>query len=134
LWVVPPNDDEAEQLRSDLAAHLVANSAPGTPITVGLAVAVPATLTVDFTVAPDRDRSAVQADMLAILTDAETGLLSRRLVPIGVPLFRADILAAVRAVDGVEDLRGLALDSVSAPFALTVDEGRYLDVTLVAGR
>ena len=134
LWVVPPNDDEAEQLRSDLAAHLVANSAPGTPITVGLAVAVPATLTVDFTVAPDRDRSAVQADMLAVLTDAGTGLLSRRLVPIGAPLFRADILAAARAVDGVEDLRGLALDSASAPFALTVGEGRYLDITLVAGR
>jgi hypothetical protein len=134
LWIVPPNDDEAEQLRSDLAAHLVANSAPGTPITVGLAVAVPATLAVDFTAAPDRDRSAVQAEVLAVLTDADTGLLSRRLVPIGAPLFRADILAAVRAVDGVEDLRGLALDSASAPFALTVEEGRYLDITLVAGR
>lgn len=134
LWIVPPNDDEAEQLRSDLAAHLVANSAPGTPIAVGLAVAVPVTFTVDFTVAPNRDRSAVQAEVLAVLTDAETGLLSRRLVPIGAPLFRADILAAVRAVEGVEDLRGLALDSASAPFALTVDEGRYLDITLVAGR
>ena len=134
LWMVPPNDHEAEQLRADLAAHLVANSAPGTPITVGLAVAVPVTLGVDFTVAPDRDPSAVRAEVLALLTDVEHGLLSRRLVPIGAPLFRADILAAIRAVDGVEDLRGLALNAAAAPFALTVDEGHYLDITLVAGR
>ncbi len=134
LWIVPPNEDQAEQLRSDLAAHLVANAAPGTPITVGRAVAVPATLSLDFTVAPDRDRAMVQGEVVAVLTDAETGLLSRRLVPIGAPLFRADILAAVRAVEGVEDLRGLALDGASAPFALMADEGRYLDITLVAGR
>jgi predicted phage baseplate assembly protein len=131
LWVVPPTDDGGEQLRADLEAHLVANAAPGTPIAVGLAVAVPATLDVEFTVASDRDRAVVGAELLAVLADDETGLLSRRRVPIGAPLFRADILAAVRAVDGVEDVRGLFVDAASAPFALNVAEGAYLDVTLV---
>jgi predicted phage baseplate assembly protein len=133
LWFIPPTDDQGEQLRADLEAHLVAIAAPGTPIAVGLATPVAATLAVDFAVAPNHNPAVVDAEVLAVLGDVESGLLTRRRVPIGAPLFRADILAAARAVEGVEEVRGLLLDGAAAPFALAVSEGQYLDVTVVEG-
>ncbi len=133
LWFIPPTDDQGEQLRADLEANLVAIAAPGTPIAVGLALPVPATLAVDFTVLPDHDPAVVEAEAFSVLGDAETGLLVRHRVPIGAPLFRADILAAVRAVEGVDEVRGLLLDGATAPFALDVDEGHYLDITVAGG-
>ena len=65
------------------------------------------------------------------LTDAQDGLLAPANVPIGAPLFRGDILAAVRAVDGVVRVRGLLLDGAAAPFALTLGDGAYLLATVV---
>ena len=51
---------------------------------------------------------------------------------IGAPVFRADILAAVRAVDGVEEVRGLQAGNAVAPFAITVDcDGEYVSATVV---
>lgn len=131
LWFIPPTDDEGPQLRDDLDAHLRAISAPGTPITVALADKKDTTLAIDFAIAADRDAAEVEAAALAVLTDDDDGLLAKRNAPIGAPLFRADILAAVRAVDGVDEVRGLLSGGVSAPFALTVDEGQYLAATVV---
>lgn len=130
LWFIPPNDDEAQQLRVDLEAHLRTIAAPGTPITVDVATADPHTLSVDFTVASDRDEAEVKTASLALLTDDQTGMLARRNVPIGGPIFRGDILAAVRGVDGVDEVRGLLLDNGTAPFAIVADEGEYLTATV----
>ena len=52
-------------------------------------------------------------------------------MPIGAPVFRADILAVARAVDGVSEVRGLLAGGAQAPFALTSAEGEYLDATVV---
>lgn len=133
LWFVPPSDDQGEQLRADLAAYLVAIAAPGTPIAVGLATPVPTTLAIDYAVLPDHDPTVVDARVLTVLGDPEAGLLARRRVPIGAPLFRADVLAAARAVEGVDEVRGLLRDGAAAPFALTVDEGQYLNITVTEG-
>lgn len=127
LWFVPPTGEGADQLRADLDAYLHAIAAPGTPIGVALATAVPVILAVDFSVDVDRDPATVQPAVLARLTE----LLSPGRVPIGAPIFRADILAAVRAVDGVDEVRGLLANGATAPFALTVAEGQYLAITVV---
>ena len=130
IYFIPPASDEADQLRDDLQAHLRAIAAPGTPITVAVAQAEAHTLALDFEIAADRDPAEVEALALAALTDDE-GLLALGNVPIGAPVFRGDILAAVRAVDGVVQVRGLLMDNATAPFAITVDEGGYLVATVV---
>jgi predicted phage baseplate assembly protein len=130
IYFIPPSADEADQLRDDLQAHLRAIAAPGTPITVAVAQAEPHTLALDFEVAGNRDDAEIEAAALAALTDGE-GLLALRNVPIGAPVFRGDILAAVRAVDGVVQVRGLLMDNATAPFAITVAEGAYLLAAVV---
>jgi predicted phage baseplate assembly protein len=130
VYFIPPTADEAEQLRTDLQEHLRAIAAPGTPITVAVAQAEGHTLALDFEIAADRDPAEVEALALAALTDDE-GLLALGNVPIGGPVFRGDILAAVRAVDGVVQVRGLLMDNATAPFAITVAEGGYLLATVV---
>ena len=52
-------------------------------------------------------------------------------MPIGAPVFRGDVLAAVRAVEGVVQVRGLLMDNATAPFAITVAEGEYVLATVV---
>src|SRR5690606_21202234 len=131
VYFIPPTADEADQLRADLQAHLRAIAAPGTPITVAVAEAEAHTLAIDFEVAANRDDAEVEQAALAVLTDADDGLLAPKNVPIGQPVFRGDILAAVRGVDGVVQVRGLLLDNATAPFAITVEEGGYLLATIV---
>jgi hypothetical protein len=131
VYFIPPTADEADQLRDDLQDHLRAVAAPGTPITVAVAQAEPHTLALDFEVAANRVDAEIEAAALAALTDEDKGLLALSNVPIGAPVFRGDILAAVRAVDGVVQVRGLLMDSATAPFAISVDEGGYLLATVV---
>ncbi|MDO6416124.1 hypothetical protein Q4F19_17190 [Sphingomonas sp. BIUV-7] len=127
LWFVPPTDEGAEQLGADLAAYLHGIAAPGTPISVARATPVPMTLAVDLSVDADREPATVQAAVLARLTE----LLSPRQVPIGAPIFRADILAEARATKGVDEVRGVLSNGATAPFAFTVAEGQYLAITVV---
>ena len=131
IYFIPPSADEADQLRADLQDHLRAIAAPGTPITVAIAQAEPHTLALDFEVAANRDDGEIATAALTALTDDDEGLLALRNVPIGAPVFRGDILAAVRAVDGVAEVRNLLLDNATAPFAIPVDEGGYLLATVV---
>lgn len=131
IYFIPPTADEAGQLRDDLQDHLRAVAAPGTPITVAVAQAEPHTLALDFEVAANRDDAEIQAAALAALANDDKGLLAPSNVPIGAPVFRGDILAAVRAVDGVAEVRGLLMDNATAPFAIPVDEGGYLLATVV---
>jgi hypothetical protein len=131
IYFIPPSADEADQLRDDLEDHLRAIAAPGTPITVAVAAAAPHTLAIDFEVAADREDAEVEGAVLSALTDDDDGLLALGNVPIGAPVFRGDILAAARAVDGIAQVRGLLLDNATAPFAITVGEGGYLLATVV---
>lgn len=131
VYFIPPTADEADQLRDDLQAHLRAIAAPGTPITVAVAQAEPHAFAIDFEVAANRDPAEIETAALAALIDEDEGLLALRNVPIGAPVFRGDILAGVRAVDGVAEMRGLLLDNAAAPFAITVPEGGYLLATVV---
>ena len=79
-----------------------------------------------------RDGWQAPEAVIAALADEEDGLLASRNVTIGAPVFRADVLAAVRAVDGVEEVHGLLADNATAPFAITVDEdGQYVAATVV---
>ena len=98
---------------------------------VAIAQAEPHTLALDFEVAANRDDGEIATAALTALTDDDEGLLALRNVPIGAPVFRGDILAAVRAVDGVAEVRNLLLDNATAPFAIPVDEGGYLLATVV---
>ena len=91
----------------------------------------PLALALDFEVEANRDDAEVEAAALAALTDDDQGLLALGNIPIGAPVFRGDILAAVRAVDGVAEVRNLLMDNATAPFAITVDEGGYLLATVV---
>jgi len=131
IYFIPPTADEAAQLQGDLQDHLRAIAAPGTPITVAVAQAEPHTLALDFEIAANRDDAEIETAALAALADHDDGLLALRNVPIGAPVFRGDILAAVRAVDGVAEVRGLLMDNATAPFAITVGEGGYLLATVV---
>ena len=131
IYFIPPSADEADQLRVDLQDHLRAIAAPGTPITVAIAQAEPHTLAVDFEVEADHVDAEIETAALAALIDEDEGLLALGNIPIGAPLFRGDILAAVRAVDGVAEVRNLLLDNATAPFAIPVDEGGYLLATVV---
>jgi hypothetical protein len=131
IYFIPPSADEADQLRDDLEDHLRAIAAPGTPVTVAVAAAAPHTLAIDFEVAADREDAEVEGAVLSALTDDDDGLLALGNVPIGAPVFRGDILAAARAVDGIAQVRGLLLDNATAPFAITVGEGGYLLATVV---
>jgi hypothetical protein len=131
IYFIPPSADEADQLRDDLEDHLRAIAAPGTPITVAVAVAAPHTLAIDFEVAADREDADVESAVLSALTDDEDGLLALGNVPIGAPVFRGAILAATRAVDGIAQVRGLLIDNATAPFAIAVGEGGYLLATVV---
>jgi hypothetical protein len=131
IYFIPPSADEADQLRADLQDHLRAIAAPATPITVAIAQAEAHTLALDFEVEANRDDAEVETAALAALTDDDEGLLALGNIPIGAPVFRGDILAAVRAVDGVAEVRNLLMDNATAPFAITVDEGGYLLATIV---
>ena len=131
IYFIPPSADEANQLRNDLEDHLRAIAAPGTPITVAVAMAAPHTLAIDFEVAANRGDTEVEGAVLIALTDDHDGLLALSNVPIGAPVFRGDILAAVRAVDGIAQVRGLLIDNATAPFAITVGEGGYLLASVV---
>jgi hypothetical protein len=130
VYFIPPDEDEAEQLRDSLKASLIASAALGTPVSACIATPVEKSIAVDFAVAEDRIEADIGDAVIAALADEEDGLLAPANLTIGAPVFTADILAAVRAVDGVGVVRGLLVDSAAAPFAIPLGEGQYLRATV----
>lgn len=128
VWVIPPTKDGAEQLRGDLARHLRDISAPATPITVKLAKDIATPMSFDLAAESDRDPSTVQAAAASALAKA----LAVETIPIGAPVFRADLLAVLKGVDGVATVRGLTVDGKPAPFALETAEGEYIAASIVS--
>lgn len=127
VWIIPKTADEASQTRAALEAHLRAISAYDAPVSVAVAEPFPVAFSFDVETAPDRDpadvKSAAAADLRAYLA-LETA-------PIGEPLFRGDVLARLRAVDGVEIVRALFVDGAPADVAIEPGDGFYVDAVVV---
>ncbi|MEL6265723.1 MAG: hypothetical protein AAFR52_08750 [Pseudomonadota bacterium] len=127
VWIVPAAADEADQVRAALEAHLAAIAAEGTPVAVALATADPVAISFEIDAAPDLDPAGVEAAAAAALA----GALAVERVPIGAPLFRADMLAVLRAVEGVATVRALLADGLRAPVAIEPAEGHYPAATVI---
>jgi predicted phage baseplate assembly protein len=81
---------------------------------------------------PAIEISVRPATVIAALTDAQSGMLSHARAPIGGSIFLSSIFEAVLAVPGVQAITNLttatgAAAAAQAPFALTADEGSFLD-------
>jgi hypothetical protein len=124
LWFISDGGDVAQDLR----AYLIGQADPNTPLEVSEAVAVASALVIDLEVAPRFEPRAVEAEVIRILTDPETGLLSLRNVPIGRALFRSRIFERVLSAQGVTSVRGMTLDGRPAPVAIVAEDGRYRDL------
>lgn len=127
VWIIPQDMDQASQVRDALEGHLRAVSAAGTPVAVAVAAPYPVTFSFDVEVAAERD----PADAKTAAAEALRGFLSLETIPIGAPLFRADLLAEIRAVDGVETVRALFADGARMPIAIETVEGAYVDATVL---
>jgi hypothetical protein len=128
IWYIADGGDPTADLRNWLAARadraIEISVKPATPIPVKLVVAM------DFD--PAFDGKAVEASVIAALTDAQSGILSHARVPIGGSVFLSAIFEAVLAVPGVRAITNLTTATgtaaaAPAPFALTADEGSFLD-------
>jgi hypothetical protein len=98
------------------------------PVTVSAATAIPlARFDVAIQVAPGHVAETVRAGVTAALLDETTGLLAPARVPIGAPVYRSMIAAAVHAVAGVAGLSAITLASGSMPKALVPPAGAYFD-------
>lgn len=127
VWIIPQTSDEAEQTRAALEAHLRAISAYDAPVSVAVAAPSPVALSFDVETAADRDPASVK-DAAATMLEA---FLTLESIPIGAPLFRADILAVLRIVEGVETVRALFVDGAPADIAIEPGEGAYVDASVV---
>lgn len=123
VWYIAEGGDIADALR----AFLIGQADPTVALAVEPAQAAPHRLLIDVVTDPAYDASAVQASLVAALSDAETGLLAHANVPIGGSLFRSVIFEAAMQVPGVSEINGMTVDGVAADFALTANEGEYLD-------
>lgn len=123
LWYVADGGD----VRAALRAFLTGQADPNVPVVVEPATAVSAQLRLDLVVDDRFETGAVNAAVVAALSDEESGPLSHASVPIGGTIFRSALLARASAVAGVAAVNAVTLDGAPAPVALTADEGTYLD-------
>jgi hypothetical protein len=123
LWYIADGGDVTDALRS----FLIGQADPTVALAVEPAVATPKRLVVDVVVDSTYDPGAVQAALIAALSDPLDGILSHANVPIGGSLFRSVIFAAASKVPGVAAINGMTVDGGVVPFALTASEGHFLD-------
>ena len=123
VWYIADGGDIADALR----AFLIGQADPTVALSAEPAQAAPRRLLIDVVTNPAYDASAVQAALVAALTDPDTGLLAHANVPIGGSLFRSVIFEAAMQVPGVSEINGMTVDGVAADFALTANEGEFLD-------
>ncbi len=110
----------------------MARADPSAEISVKPAKPVPVHLVVAIETDPAYDGAAVEAAMIAALTDALSGILSHGNVPIGGSIFLSALFQAVLAVPGLSAIGNLIVAinggaATQAPFALTAPEGTFLD-------
>lgn len=108
-----------------LTAFLRGQADPATPVVASAAQALPTRLVLDLEVDPGYLSQEVENAVAAALADAESGLLAPANVPLGGPLFRSALFAAVHAVAGVVSARAVTVDGGHAPLAINTPEGHY---------
>lgn len=113
----------------DLKDYLATRSSPGVQVNVSAAlkVAVPAPgMVVQIQVAPDHVPGPVRDAAAAALFGSE-GLLSAARMPIGAPVFRSVVLAALHAVPGVAEVRAIRVGGEPMGMAIKAPAGGYFD-------
>lgn len=123
-WIIADAGDPS----GALAAYLAARALPGLAIRIQLAEKVVLPLfDVAIVPAPEHAAQTVSAAVRRALFDPDQGLLSPRHVPVGAPLFRSVLLAALHEVPGVAQVASITLASGPMPKAITPGEGRWFD-------
>jgi hypothetical protein len=132
VWFISDGGDIAR----DLLAFLVGQADPQTPLRAVEAVAQPSRLVLDMGVDPRYSAETVIPRVKDALTNSDSGILALQNVLIGRPLFRSRIFDVVLSVEGTRSVRAMSVDGWPAPFAITVEPGRYrnfLDGLVVGG-
>jgi hypothetical protein len=113
--------DIAKQLR----AFLIGQADPNTPLVAVEAKAQPSQLVIDLGIDPRFSGESVEPQVIQALTNADTGILALKNIPIGRPIFRSRIFDIVLSVEGTRSVRAMTVDGQAAPFAITVAQGHY---------
>lgn len=122
VWVVGDGVDEA------VAARLLALTEPNTPITVLVATAISASLTVDLELDPRRVAATVLASVTSALIGPGGWLLPAR-QGIDRPLFRSELVAFLLGITGVTGVRGLTWNKDPfLAYARTPGVGGYFEL------
>jgi predicted phage baseplate assembly protein len=123
-WIVADAGDPS----ATLAAWLSARALPGLAIRILLATRIEVPVfDVSLATAPGHAPETVRAAVRAALFDPATGVLAPRNVPVGAPLFRSQLVAAIHAVPGVAAVPSVTLGSGPMPKALVPGEGAWFD-------
>jgi hypothetical protein len=126
VWIVAPGVGDPSP---DLQAYLRARAEPGTLVRVQKLQPWNASLLVDLEIDPAYLPEEVRAAVDARLWDDFSGLLAPRNIPIGRPLFRSRVYAAIHEIDGVIAVTGLSFGGEQMWPAVTVPETYYLALT-----
>src|SRR5262245_27821216 len=121
VWFISDGGDIAKELR----AFLIGQADPNTPLVAVQAQARPSQLVIDLEIDPRFKREIVARQVKDALTNPDTSILALENIQIGQPLFRSRIFDIALSVEGAQSIRGMTVDGQPAPFAITVEQGRY---------
>jgi predicted phage baseplate assembly protein len=121
VWFISDGGDIAKELR----AFLIGQADPNTPLVAVQAQARPSQLVIDLEIDPRFKREIVGRQVRDALTNPDTGILALQNIQIGRPLFRSRIFDIALSVEGARSIRAMTVDGQPAPFAITVEQGRY---------
>lgn len=123
VWFISDGGDIAKELRS----FLIGQADPNTPLVAVQAQARLSQLVIDLEIDPRFKREIVARQVKDALINPDTGILALQNIQIGRPLFRSRIFDIALSVEGAQSIRGMTVDGQPAPFAITVEQGRYRD-------
>ena len=121
VWFISDGGDIAKELRT----FLIGQADPNTPLVAVQAQARPSQLVIDLEIDPRFKREIVARQVKDALTNPDTGILALQNIQIGRPLFRSRIFDIALSVEGAQSIRAMTVDGQPAPFAITVEQGRY---------
>lgn len=121
VWFIADGGDIAKALRS----FLVGQADPNTPLIAEEAKAQASEIVIDLEIDRRFNPEITTELVRQALTIPETGILAQENIPIGRPLFRSRLFEAVLSVEGPRSVRAMTVNGEPAPFAITVDQGRY---------
>lgn len=124
VWFIADGGDIAQALQ----AFLIGQADPHTPLVATAAIAqTPSNLVINLGLDPRADSEWVLEAVRQTLTDNQTGLLALAQIPIGRPLFRSQLFAAILEVAGTQSVQSMTINGRPAPFAIPTAEGHYRD-------